>query len=102
MKRSAFLAAIGGLFGVARAQRWRECKPYPGSDPQVCTDENKPALNGECPVCGEMAGKYPGPGGAYDCGFYAGHPPMGSGCPGSVNLVRCKRCNAAFWQDAEK
>jgi hypothetical protein len=43
-------------------------------------------LNNQCPVCGTMAEPY--------------HPLSGTLHSGSVP-TRCKRCNCAFWQDAE-
>lgn len=98
MNRKAFFTTLFGVAGVAKAQQWKQCVPY---GDYLCSDKNKAALNNQCPVCGEMAEKYPRKG-AYvaDCGFYQGGPPTGSGCAGTSNLTRCKRCNAAFWQDA--
>lgn len=53
----------------------------------------KPRPN-ECPVCGTFAKQWHKVG--IDCFGYPG----GSGCQ-DMNLVRCKFCNAAFWQDAQ-
>jgi hypothetical protein len=67
-----------------------------------------PALNGQCPVCGTIAEAYkeytigqsikpcdPPPKDSYT--FCT--EPVYSGP--DTRLVRCKRCNAAFWQDTE-
>jgi hypothetical protein len=60
-------------------------------------------LNNQCPICGEMAEPYK-PDTRF-CGDYSSGQPrsaMGlSGCEPTMTITRCKRCNAAFWQDAE-
>jgi hypothetical protein len=68
-------------------------------------------LNNQCPACGEMAKRYKWlpPCGAYvlpngmlssDNGAHLPLKDCSLGEP-QRNLTRCKRCNAAFWQDAE-
>ena len=72
MKRGAFL-----LFGAsAFAQQWKDCVRDKRT-PLLCTEESKPAKNGECPVCGVQAKQNLG------------------------GIVRCKRCNAAFFRDRD-
>jgi hypothetical protein len=108
MKRSHFLASIFGLVGLgAKAQQWRqaaetECKVSPDHLSIECNPDwakTKPALNGQCPVCGTMAEAYrPLP--AYDtvCSGPDGYVP----CPHPKERdVRCKRCNVKFAQDTE-
>ena len=94
MKRKILLAfAIGvvGLIGYTQA----------GADSQTSgrielvglLGKHHP-VNGKCPVCGTMAPRW--------------KRPIGMGMDGDVpigpvtKVVRCPRCNAAFWQDAEK
>lgn len=52
-------------------------------------------LNNQCPVCGEMAEPFRREGGKIVSGWIG---KLGE----TINLTRCKRCNAAFWQDVEK
>ena len=98
MKRSTFLASVFGFLGIARAQQWKEREPDGANCLSLDTDgtggnlrsipcgnigNRKPALNNQCPVCGTMAKPY------HDYKT------------GSMNLTRCLRCNAAFWQDSK-
>jgi|ERR1017187_9625201 hypothetical protein len=61
----------------------------------------KPKPN-QCPACGTMAKPYH-PVTTY-CGDYSSGQPMSAlglaGCEPKMSITRCKRCNAAFWQDA--
>lgn len=114
MTRSTFFSMIAGLFGAgaARAQQWKE--PALGCTTIWCSDR-KPALNGQCPVCGTMAEPYdrkalvPKGAMAADGVCFVGtlatgiqHVPCSIDDVPVSRSVRCKRCNAAFWQDAEK
>ncbi len=99
MKRFQFLAFLFGWAGVVKAQQWKVCVE---AIPHVCSEKNKPALNNQCPVCGEMAAPFKPKPEPY-CGDSLvigadGHLHDNCGLPAS-SLVRCERCNAAFWQD---
>jgi len=126
MKRRSIFAYIFGVLGLpALAQQWKECVPDNHLLPDatststlfqpgygiVCTEKNKPALNNQCPVCGTMADPYvrqywtnvienchPD----YDNHYIVScdPPPTKHPYEDTSNLVRCKRCNAAFFQDA--
>ena len=50
---------------------------------------DKKPLNNQCPVCGTMADAYHSEG-----------SPVALRYEAHQNLIRCARCNAAFWQDA--
>lgn len=113
MKRLQFMAALVGMTGVARAQQWKECVSLETTSPLLtCTGKTKTALNNQCPVCGTLAAPYVRPLTDKNGGFMRNCKPAGeflvscdppqltpSGPPERV--TRCKRCNAAFWQDAE-
>ena len=112
--RRKFLLGIFGALGLAKGQQWKACVPDKrfnfGGNAVVCTSENQPALNGQCPVCGTIAPSYKAtvqhsirP---RLCG--ANEATTGTACfdaveeqQPSTKLLRCQRCNAAFWQDAE-
>jgi hypothetical protein len=128
MNRRSLFSWLLGFCGVASAQdlvqwtpQWREQWPElhtarthpPGSNRRrqewkILLGENagKPK-NNQCPVCGMMAEPFkPIP--PLFCGdtliMLPGGHNLGSGCDSSLltqNCTRCKRCNAAFWQDAE-
>ena len=99
MKRRNLFAAMFGI-GAASAQQWKECAPSKESR-FICSDETKPALNGQCPACGTMAEPFKayipqagisfGNSGDYLRAIWYKEP----------RITRCIRCNAAFWQDAE-
>lgn len=119
MKRRSIFAALAAFFtGRAMAQEYTageglrllksEVRPESTEGPGV-TDacfyphprlgciEPKP---NQCPVCGTMAEPYKR---ELDCvgmdvekGRYVPLP-----CGPADRVTRCKRCNAAFWQDAE-
>jgi len=116
MTRNKFFASVFGALGVARAQQWKECTSgTPGTTSYVTPNPDmrcwaqykkaEPALNNQCPVCGTMAEplkKYKL--GVKNC------KPVGDGYTLSCEdiwatpdpqVVRCKLCNAAFWQDAQ-
>ncbi len=116
MKRSKFIAAIFGAFGVARAQQTGSRLPETttGNHLSVTTcaippqwNDRCPAiLNNQCPVCGTMAEPLP------KLQKIAVGNCKATADPGVVacedifenpysSLTRCKRCNAAFWQDSE-
>lgn len=82
MKRLGFIAAL--FAGVAKAQQWKVCKRDP-KIPAVCSTENMPALNNQCPVCGTMAPPYI----RFDAPMQPKH-----------QLIGCERCRAAFFQEA--
>lgn len=89
MKRLAFLAA---LFGGGR----------------LVAQQRTPPPNNQCPVCGTMADplKPYKTGLMSNCKGVPGQPYVVS-CEDQwavpdPRLVRCKGCNAAFWQDCEK
>ena len=122
--RNRFLAALAGALGIARAQQKKQADKTAGKwdqgtfvtmpayeAPQWMVVNSK-ALNNQCPVCGTMAEPF-------RCdpqysitqtdvrlsgrdivllsaGKSSDKPPK---MPS--RLVRCARCNAAFWQDAE-
>lgn len=112
MKRRRFFAGIAGLLGVAKAQQWKECVPQvmaSGSEAGtaasatfiLCSDETKPAKNGQCPVCGTMARPFKAE--------TELHPVVAVGLREQIIAVRtlgiatrCSRCNAAFFQDGEQ
>ena len=116
--RFGFLAGLLGL-GVVRAQTANTAciaiepdgsvgHEIPCGDPIRWRDGK--AKNNQCPVCGTMAipykrnppcGTYYDKGvlHSYNQGVYCG--PEYTAKTEASNLVRCKRCNAAFWQDAE-
>src|SRR3954462_14427462 len=103
MKRKQFFAALLGCVGISKAQQWKECVP---AAPAICSSENKPALNNQCPVCGELAAKVSKPVTGYEILHYepGDDPNLVKSKPiyGEMQgLARCKRCNAGFWQDAE-
>lgn len=60
-------------------------------------------LNRQCPVCGEMAQKYVPV--TTNCADYNSGQPASAiglwGCEPRQIVVRCHRCNAAFWIDEE-
>lgn len=109
MKRLTFIGSLLGLTGIAKAQQWKECKPTVALSGNASLRNGKlswcssRALNDQCPVCGTMAEKY--------------HRTISGDCssarmvdritvcpPPTIDpterVTRCKRCNAAFWQDA--
>lgn len=96
MNRKRFFASLLGVLGIAKAQQWNQCVPdehvvrqsASGSAMAVCSDKMKPALNGQCPVCGTMANKRT-------------HSPSAPPKESVELLIRCTRCNAAFWKDDE-
>jgi hypothetical protein len=124
LKRKTFLAGLFGLVGIGKAQQWKECHgPWLGNAgstrarmvevrPDMACPADMPrakVLNNQCPVCSEIAEAYERP--TYDS--------MLTNCRGTADpyvvqcdpkkaipygaterLTRCKRCNAAFWQDA--
>ncbi|MDE2022466.1 MAG: hypothetical protein KGI71_06160 [Patescibacteria group bacterium] len=108
MKRSTFFATFLGALGIARAQQWRYPKAdhqhdYLGRQLTIDLQADGVALNNQCPVCGTMAEPLKRVIGSYSYepasgGLIALKPNYVDPGPG---IVRCKRCNAAFWQDAE-
>ena len=118
MKRKAFMASIFGALGVARTQTAIPSTPptggvvawHPKEDPsKVCflNSEGRvrcesfqqpailgwqygPALGNQCPVCGTMAR----PVNLDDVN--TAYSRTGGWAP-----TRCKRCNAAFYQDPQ-
>ncbi len=115
VSRKGFMAAIFGTLGAARAQQWKECTTaIPGTTSYVMPvrcpwpeQKQEPPLNNQCPTCGTMAEPYIRPLGAGNCIPVEGNLGVCAIQPGKLYgrmdaLVRCKRCNAAFWQDAEK
>ncbi len=95
-RRSIFAWLFGGA--AASAEKFQV----------ICRDKDGPHFcdirNNQCPVCGEMAAPYRPD--THFCGDIVGGQSLGIsgtyGCEGRLNIVRCKRCNAAFWQDAVK
>lgn len=113
MNRLRFITALFGSAALAKGQQWKECEPEKGwtGGGILCSSKNKPAKNNQCPVCGEMAKPIKLADISLPCGVFRrpdGHLESVQGiasCPpavGTPNLIRCSRCNAAFWQDAEK
>lgn len=113
MKRSVFLTSILGMMGLGvKAQQSSsviQSNPstsvkavwYPPQWTMEVSPEAGKPKNNRCPVCGTMAPPRKilkaqcNPAGAT-----VGIPEWPS-CGEGQNLTRCKRCNAAFWQDAE-
>lgn len=114
--RWGFLTGLLGVVGVARAQDYCAggdpppnqpgCKPVGGMmnrNAGVPTYiEARPAWkdgktrNNQCPVCGTMAREMSNKITVHlsaDGTAFVGTP--------STRIVRCHRCNAAFWQDTE-
>lgn len=101
MSRFRFLAALA-LAGIGKAQ--------------FCTsrgvDSLCPVRNNECPVCGEMAPGYKRQlrktGFLENCQPDKENPYLAVCAEQTVmygeseRLIRCRKCNAAFWQDAER
>jgi len=97
-RRSSFLAGIFGALGLPTlAQEQSKYLQTTTSFEQVYSppqwaiplDKNaRSPKNNQCPVCGTMADPYV--------------RPSGTSLGITFNLIRCKRCNAAFFQDAEK
>lgn len=109
MKRSAFIASVFGFIGIGKAQQWKECTTgKPGTtayitEPRCYPPKNhpEPALNNQCPVCGTMAAPY-SPGMIFNAvGTCLDREGKETACSKAPRIIRCKRCNAAFWQDAE-
>ena len=114
MKRSAFLASFLGVLGISQAQQWKGGNASGTPDSAMLPDGSvmlpngtvvsrhfKPgkALNNQCPVCGTMAKPYrAATGGMTLTGTVRIDPP---GDMPRLNLARCLRCSAAFWQDSE-
>lgn len=117
MKRSAFIGSLLGVVGIGRAQQWKQCTtgltgttgyitPIRCMEPH---EHQEPPLNNQCPVCGAMAE----PRSFWEGGMRTKqcNPPSADPyivCadqtyydPGPA-ITRCKHCNAAFWQDAER
>jgi hypothetical protein len=99
MTRKGFFAVLGSL-GILKAQQWKECTSgVPGTTAYATNLDHcwvkyqkpEPALNGQCPVCGTMADAYKRPMRA---------PKMIPDGP-IERVVRCRRCNAAFFQNSE-
>jgi hypothetical protein len=127
MKRSTFFAYLLGLAGIASAQRPqaepRHGEVFFGKEPWEIGLPDPPALvaesgntflvkrslvNGKCPVCGTMAKAFRPIPVRVDCTTDDAVPNEGGllKCGSSIiqaeQIIRCQRCNAAFWQDAEK
>jgi len=114
MRRNQFLAAILGMAGVRKAQAWQVWRPA-----TMGWYDEKKVRNNQCPVCGGMAPKRKpvyGVGVGTPSEVRAEHEKAatnvariaGSLPDGYVSreiehemVIRCKFCNAAFWQDAE-
>lgn len=112
MKRRIFPGMLG-LAALAQAQQWKECTTgvpgttsYVAPNPDmVCWTQYKkaePALRDQCPVCGTMAEKYVNPS---ECLKVSANGTINASnvfapCGPKERMTRCKRCNAAFWQDA--
>src|ERR1017187_4199831 len=104
MKRRNWLLALFGI-GAAQAQdswvaqalkgKWHGCL-----EPQWSATCK--ATNGQCPVCGTMAPSYKPD--KHWCADYFGMKPgdAAPGCEADVYVTRCRTCNAAFFQDAER
>lgn len=120
LNRKAFFAYMASMIGVAKAQTGTcattgDCVNT--ITVHTATMETLKPVNGKCPVCGTMAEKYARKTElemyGHDICFAGG----GVGEIGSLSVcrqpsatkligpmertVRCRRCNAAFWQDAE-
>jgi rRNA maturation endonuclease Nob1 len=99
VKRFQFFAALLGAVGIGKAQQW---SAYADGCRDIFCKDRKAALNNQCPVCGTMAERLK----------FTDSPAMAkeilsvADSSGKITqrvwIVRCKRCNAAFWQDAEK
>jgi hypothetical protein len=121
MRRSAFIASVLGFVGISKAQQWRDgvcvkSEPLPGQEQAIregktyvsqYLERKQEPLNNQCPVCGTMAEprKFLGGGMKFKQCDPPGKDPY-IGCtvptyhdPGPA-ITRCKRCNAAFWQEA--
>ena len=109
MKRSVFIA---GIFGIARvsAQQWKDCVREK-DNANLCSAKNKPALKDQCPVCGTVADPYRVKQTIHSFNtrrcdspkldpFIVCTTPNYGPVPDPI-VIRCKTCNAAFWQDPE-
>ena len=121
MTRFRFILAALGI-GIAKGQTryqaytdpdWKQCQ-VPGGEldrtgrPEGCGHGMpfKLAKNGQCPIpgCGTMAPPYHRPLGLMHM-VHGNADGTSNAVPGepygpTEQLVRCARCNAAFWQDA--
>lgn len=90
MKRFAFIGSLFGFGALAKAQNYELVtqKVRPKDRSTLSLTPNK-----SCPVCGTKADKLPV---SWGYGMDTDIP------TNSQTVVRCKRCNAAFWQDAEE
>lgn len=97
MTRFKFFAAVLGAAGLARAQqsgtilKQGALKGQPLFEPEW---KHGTKRNGQCPTCGTEAPPWYNP---PSCFGTNGPMPCGP----NEKVVRCSRCSAAFWQDAE-
>lgn len=113
MNRKAFFTSLLGTIGVARAQQSMEAVPMTTSG-DGWVRRKRHNLNNHCPVCGTTADPY-----VRAKGFSSWRTCTPSENPTGINnvaclesdgkpygpmerITRCKRCNAAFWQDAKE
>jgi hypothetical protein len=116
-KRMEFFAALLGLVGIRRlhAQQstaagttvcWRPPNLWKLTGPSISrldVVQRCAVPNGECPVCGTMAEPYRPSYRLKDCKPAGGNMLACNQEPlPEERIIRCHRCNAAFWQDAEK
>ncbi len=106
MTRKTFFTSILGFLGIAQAQEVNFGYPI------QWMNGNHKALNNQCPVCGRIAGAYLRPLRDENYGALRNCKPVGEymvACDAAhlvpdgptYRVIRCERCNAAFYQDSE-
>jgi hypothetical protein len=116
LKRLSFIAALFGV-GASGQAKIPECSKTRTTNCHITGDveiKHAPwfsvqgrrigwfdgvAINGQCPVCGAMAGSYKISPGQRILGTDASGKQAWV-LPGPI-IVRCANCSNAFWQDAE-
>ena len=95
IRRRSFFAALLGVNAAKAQTLWSSEARLIMDGVELRWFHDRKPLNNQCPVCGTMAPAYINkfrccPGGA----CYPEDPPCQQ-----INLIRCTRCSAAFWQD---
>ena len=114
MTRTRFFQILAGFVGLGAAAKGQDSILKTGGIPPMFCEPSSRCLgwrdavdrkgvNNQCPVCGTMAEPYK-PDTRFCGDYFSGQPQATLGLPGcepKMSITRCKRCNCAFWQDAE-